>query len=226
MNAIERIDLDQALGRAGDGVCVVAGDGRIVLWNAAAERMLGVPRREAIGRPCCEVFAGRDADGNRLCYQGCHVMSLVKLGEPIQSFDMASRTKAGNPIWLNVTIVTFNDNGHGTGHGNGGNGNGHGLLTAHFFRDVTSAKELLSMVNDRAGAAVGREKPDPPETGLTRRELEVLRLLGRGLNTKSAADELHVSPATVRNHVQNIFGKLGVHSRLQAVAHATQHRLL
>jgi DNA-binding NarL/FixJ family response regulator len=35
-----------------------------------------------------------------------------------------------------------------------------------------------------------------------------------------------VSSATIRNHVQNIFGKLGVHSRLEAVAYATRHRLL
>ena len=40
------------------------------------------------------------------------------------------------------------------------------------------------------------------------------------------AERLHVSPATVRNHVQNIAGKLGVHSRLEAVAFATKHRLL
>lgn len=213
MNAIDRIDLEQTLAHAGDGVCVIATDGRIVLWNGAAERMLGFTRREAVGRTCCEVFSGRDGDGNRLCYQGCHVMSLVKMGEPIQSFDMAARTKAGNPIWLNITILAFN-------------GNGLGPLTAHVFRDVTAAKELLAMVHDRAGGAVARPEPDPLETALTRRELEVLRLLGRGLNTKTAARELHVSPATVRNHVQNILGKLGVHSRLEAVAHATQHRML
>ena len=213
MNAIDRIDLEQTLARAGDGVCVITTDGRIMLWNAAAERILGYSRRDVVGRTCCEIFGGRDTDGNRLCYQGCHVMSLGKMGEPIQSFDMASRTKAGNPVWLNISILTFN-------------GNGHGPLTAHVFRDVTAARELLTIVNDRAGAAAGRKEPDPLETALTRRELEVLRLLGRGLNTKAASDELHVSSATVRNHVQNILGKLGVHSRLEAVAHATRHRLL
>ena len=61
---------------------------------------------------------------------------------------------------------------------------------------------------------------------LTRRELEILRLVATGADTKTAAERLHVSPATVRNHVQNILGKLGVHSRLQAVAYATTHRLL
>jgi DNA-binding NarL/FixJ family response regulator len=40
------------------------------------------------------------------------------------------------------------------------------------------------------------------------------------------AGKLNVSPATVRNHVQNIFGKLGVHSRLEAVADATARGLL
>lgn len=213
MLGVEPIDLDHALARAGDGVCVVRTDGRVILWNVAAERILGYSRRDVIGRPCCDVFAGRDGDGNRLCYQGCHVMSLVKLGEPIQSFDMASRTKAGKTAWLNITILPVPVNGHGA-------------MTVHFFRDVTATKEMLTLVNGRPSASGARAQPDPLETALTRRELEVLRLLGRGLNTKNAAGELHVSPATIRNHVQNILGKLGVHSRLEAVAHATQHRIL
>jgi len=213
MNAIDRIDLEQTLSRAGDGVCAITADGKIVIWNAAAERILGYTRRDAIGRTCCEVFAGRDSDGNRLCYQGCHVMSLVKMHEPIQSFDMATRTKSGSPVWLNMTILAFD-------------GNGHGPITTHVFHDVTAVKELLSMVNDRAGGVTPHPAPDPLENDLTRREIEVLRLLGRGLNTKASAEELHVSPATIRNHVQNILGKLGVHSRLEAVAHANRHRLL
>jgi two-component system NarL family response regulator len=40
------------------------------------------------------------------------------------------------------------------------------------------------------------------------------------------AERLHVSPSTVRNHVQNILEKLGAHSRLEAVAYATRQRLL
>jgi DNA-binding NarL/FixJ family response regulator len=48
----------------------------------------------------------------------------------------------------------------------------------------------------------------------------------QGLNTAATATRLAVSRATVRNHVQNIFGKLGVHSRLEAVAYARRHRLL
>jgi DNA-binding NarL/FixJ family response regulator len=47
-----------------------------------------------------------------------------------------------------------------------------------------------------------------------------------GLETEEAAERLQVSPARIRNDVQNIFGKLGVHSRLEAVAYAHKHHLL
>ena len=46
-----------------------------------------------------------------------------------------------------------------------------------------------------------------------------------GVSTAAAAERLHVSRATIRNHVQNLFEKLGVHSRLEAVAYANKHRL-
>jgi PAS domain S-box-containing protein len=204
-------DLEQALTRTGDGAFVIGRDGRIVLWNRAAERMLGYAARDAIGRPCCDIFVGLDDKGNRLCYQGCHIMTLVNMGESVQNFDMRTRRKDGQPVWLNFSILGLSNEG------------GEGGLVVHLFRDVTPTKELLSLVHERLS---------PPPAGgegvptLTRRELEVLRLLAAGANTKLASERLHVSRATIRNHVQNIFGKLGVHGRLEAVAYATRHRLL
>jgi DNA-binding NarL/FixJ family response regulator len=53
---------------------------------------------------------------------------------------------------------------------------------------------------------------------LTPRELEVLHQLAAGLQNKKIAQELNLSVATVRNHVHNILGKLGVHSKLEAVS--------
>ena len=214
MPATAESPLDQALGRAGDGAFVIAADGRIVLWNRSAERILGYSARDVLGRPCCDVFIGSDDSGNRLCYQGCHVQTLVKMGEPIQSFDMHTRTKVGKPVWISVSILSTPPNGKA------------GPMTVHLFRDVTATKELLSLVHERLAApAGGGERPEAAGS-LTRRELEVLRLMTEGLNTAGAAGRLHVSPATIRNHVQNIFGKLGVHSRLEAVAYSSKHRLL
>jgi PAS domain S-box-containing protein len=192
-------------------VFAIGADGRIVLWNRAAEKMLGYGAREALGRPCCDLFVGYDDSGNRLCYQGCHVMSLLKLGDPVQSFDMRTRTKAGRPIWINLSTLTLTPGQNG------------GPLTVHLFRDVTATKELLGLVRERLTAPAAAEANGD---ALTRREMEILRMIATGVSTKAAADQLHVSPATVRNHVQNILGKLGAHSRLEAVAMANRQRLL
>ncbi len=214
MNAMINNGLDQMLARAGDGVFVIGPDSRIISWNRAAERILGYVAREAIGRTCCELFVGRDDKGNRLCYRGCHVMTLARMGEAVQNFDMQTLTKAGRPIWLNVSILVIPGNREDSS------------LMVHVFRDVTAAKELLTMVHERLTAPATNGEPAEAPGVLTRRELEVLRVVASGANTKVSAERLHVSPATIRNHVQNIFGKLGVHSRLEAVAYATKHRLL
>ena len=65
--------------------------------------------------------------------------------------------------------------------------------------------------------------PDTPSRNaaldvLTPRERDVLHLLTQGLDGAAIAEELFVSPATVRNHIQHILGKLGVHNRTEAVA--------
>jgi DNA-binding NarL/FixJ family response regulator len=62
--------------------------------------------------------------------------------------------------------------------------------------------------------------------GLTPRELEVLQLLGSGRRAPEIAAELRISPKTVSSHVQNIFRKLDVHSRAQAVARAYEYGLV
>lgn len=61
---------------------------------------------------------------------------------------------------------------------------------------------------------------------LTERELEILTLLARGKDSQAIADELTISANTVRTHLQNIFSKLGAHSKLEAVATATARGLL
>jgi PAS domain S-box-containing protein len=64
------------------------------------------------------------------------------------------------------------------------------------------------------------EEPSAPHPHLTPRQAEVLRLLEQGCSTRQIAQELHLSAETVRNHVRNLMGRLGVHSRLEAVAAA------
>jgi LuxR family maltose regulon positive regulatory protein len=63
-------------------------------------------------------------------------------------------------------------------------------------------------------------RPQQPEDPLTRRELEILALLAQRLRNKEIAEKLFISPATVKRHTINIYGKLGVNSRQSAVARA------
>jgi two-component system, NarL family, response regulator LiaR len=65
----------------------------------------------------------------------------------------------------------------------------------------------------------------PPANGLTERELEVLRLLARGLPNKQIARELVVSEKTVKTHVSNILAKLHLSDRTQAALYAVREGL-
>jgi NarL family two-component system response regulator LiaR len=73
------------------------------------------------------------------------------------------------------------------------------------------------------------QKQEQPETiiteKLTKREVEVLRLMARGLSNPEIAQKLHLSEGTVRNHVSAIFTKLNVADRAQAVIIAIRHGL-
>ncbi|MPZ94356.1 MAG: response regulator [Propionibacteriales bacterium] len=69
-------------------------------------------------------------------------------------------------------------------------------------------------------------RPDVMTPRLTDRELEVLRLVARGLNNREIAKELFISENTVKNHVRNILEKLQLHSRMEAVMYAVREKLL
>ncbi len=70
------------------------------------------------------------------------------------------------------------------------------------------------------------EKEQVPTPRLTDREMEVLRLVARGLNNRDIARELFISENTVKNHVRNILEKLQLHSRMEAVVYAVREKLL
>jgi DNA-binding NarL/FixJ family response regulator len=73
-----------------------------------------------------------------------------------------------------------------------------------------------------ASAQKHRAWPD----GLTDREVEILRLVARGLSNKEIGRALHVSPVTVKNHVAHIYGKTGIATRSGAALYAVTHGLV
>jgi DNA-binding NarL/FixJ family response regulator len=70
------------------------------------------------------------------------------------------------------------------------------------------------------------EREQVPAPRLTDRELEVLKLVARGLNNRDIAKTLFISENTVKNHVRNILEKLQLHSRMEAVVYAVREKLL
>jgi DNA-binding NarL/FixJ family response regulator len=86
-----------------------------------------------------------------------------------------------------------------------------------------AAGELIARVRravDRAAST-----PAGAAAGLTKRELDVLRLLADGLGQEQIARVLFITSKTVATHIQHILGKLGLHSRAEAVAFAHRHNL-
>ncbi|KJJ39962.1 response regulator [Aequorivita vladivostokensis] len=67
---------------------------------------------------------------------------------------------------------------------------------------------------------------DKEEISLSTREVEVLEQLSKGLSYTVIADHLFLSPSTVRKHIENIYKKLQVHSKIEAVQKAKNHNII
>ena len=77
---------------------------------------------------------------------------------------------------------------------------------------------LTGVLRELTAARKHRTESERLVESLTPREREVLRCMVAGLGRKAVAERLFLSPHTVRTHMQNVLGKLGVHSTLAAVA--------
>jgi HD-GYP domain-containing protein (c-di-GMP phosphodiesterase class II) len=94
-------------------------------------------------------------------------------------------------------------------------------------REVAAGRldgDAAAAVLKAAGQPVGQRRDRP--AGLTAREVEVLRLVSRGLSSKEIARRLVISPKTARNHIEHIYAKIGASSRVNASLFAMQHGLL
>lgn len=87
--------------------------------------------------------------------------------------------------------------------------------------DSDTAARLLTLLSGES-----EERPKPPAESLTPRQLDVLKLLARGQTNREIAQELVLSPGTVRTHVQRILAKLGVSDRTGAVVRAIELGLI
>ena len=211
------MDLLVAFERAGDGVYAVDERQRIVYWGKTAERLLGHRAEQVIGQQCYDVIAGGDRRGHPFCRSDCPVIQCARKGQPTKNHEIATHTRSGLTRWLSVSIIVLPGRGAKSG------------LTVHLVHDV-SEQRRMEMRAERVLASVASAAPpaDNDDMGarLTKRELEVLRLLASGLSNGQIAETLGVSPTTVRNHVEHLLSKLGVHSKLEAVVYAARNQIV
>ena len=87
-----------------------------------------------------------------------------------------------------------------------------------------SGAVLVAAGHGEPRAPSGKRPRNPG--GLTRREVDVLRLAARGLTTRQIADRLYISPKTADHHIQHIYGKIGLSTRAAAALWAMQHAVV
>lgn len=97
---------------------------------------------------------------------------------------------------------------------------------AHAVRAAHSGEALISPSMLARLLPRLRRKERGVGVDLTPREMEILRYLAEGMSNAAIAERLVLSLHTVRNHVQNVIGKLGAHSKLEAVATAVREGIL
>ena len=83
-----------------------------------------------------------------------------------------------------------------------------------------------AVANRVIALVTGNSTPKEFYDGLTARELEILRMIATGAANKQIAYQLKISEKTVRNHVSNMYEKLGIYDRSQAVLYAVRKGLV
>lgn len=218
-------NLFEALANAADGAFVVNKDQCILYWNEAAQELLGHSAAKVVGQACYEIIRSCDDKGQSLCCRHCPVITTALDGQAVATYDVVAQTQSGEMRWINISILTIFPSDDDSGP-----------LVVHLFRDATQKKQNEQFIRRLFDSSEGSPELVPPTQSsavansltelLTEREREVLSLLAHGLNTNAIARSLSISSATARNHVQSILNKLQVHSRLEAVTYAFEHKLV
>jgi PAS domain S-box-containing protein len=202
-----------------DGVFIVDANQHILRWNKGAERILKFSELEVLSQKCFRIMAGKVSPDKIHCNSNCTIHGGMLAGECQKNFDLLTRAKDGEPVWLNVSFIS--------------SPNPNLPFLAHILRDITREKNmeqaLEQFLADLSARNIRKESDGPmsknasfskPSALLSDREIEVLTLLAEGLPTKVLAQKLDISPFTARNHIQNILVKLDLHSKAQAVSYA------
>ena len=201
----------EALQDADIGAYAVTLDQRIVFWNRSAEQILGHTSDEVLGRRCYEVLAGTRGDSLvPACINGCPSMGAIRSRELPRPIEANLLRSSGERLAASLTpmVVAGNEDS--------------APVLVHLFERAAAA----ATTGTPAEGASDRPAPSRRRGRLAPRELEVLRLVARGRSTQQIAEELEISPHTVRNHVRHFRRKLEAKTKLDAVLTAMRLGIL
>lgn len=206
------------------GAYVMSPDQTILFWNQGAERILGYPANQVVGRRCYEVVTGLATGGfSPVCQNGCPSIRAVRSGliPPALNMRMLCGSGERKTVFFTPMVVRAPD----------------APLLVYLFHDrpEPDPKDLIpqgfegELINQGSGVGPERSAIPSDPTGasqLTPREVEVLRLVSQGWVIQGIAEELAISPHTVRNHIRNLRQRLNAKTKLDAVMIAMRMGIL
>ncbi len=194
-----------------DAIFAIDDTRHIVFHNSAFSRIFQRPAAQISGRLCHEVLCGRTLNDQRFCDSSCRVARDMVRGQAVENFDLVVSKPDKQLLWLSIGGCALPQPVENA--------------AAIFVLRPVSAFQAISGF---AGSSSILQGPNSPEKklSLTRRERQILKLLTDGLGTEAIACALFISQVTVRRHLQNLYAKLGVHSRSAAVSFAFRNQLL
>ncbi len=202
--------------RGGEGFFVADGDRTIVGWSPGMSRILGVPPDEALGQGCYRLMRRLPVRDPLPCAREC--IAFNEACSAGSTSCLLARDRGLGAWSLRHERITTSD----------------GDLVIHRVRDasldVISAHFLRRLVDaleeDIGDLRQAQEKAYSENVVLTPRAVEVLQLLGQGLDTKTVAQRLSISYFTARNYVQSLLTQLNAHNRVEAVVTAQRLGIL
>lgn len=206
-NCLDDCLLTQALSGLCVGLVLTDATGKVVWLNSAAASVLGSEIPACCGQPLTHLI---------------HDLQLVTFWHEAAEHDGNHLADVAvqypERLVLKVNATRYVDS------------EGKVLGRALLFCDVTSERrvqvELSEAVAKRLLDLTSGHMPPRAVAHLTQQELRILRMVGRGLGNEEIASQVGITASTVRSHLKNLYKKLGLNSRAEAVSYAVRNHLV
>jgi DNA-binding CsgD family transcriptional regulator len=197
---------DGVFAQSTDAVFGIDAAGRIRFVNSKFEKLLGVSRERLCGTRCAEVLCGTDMHGQPFCCPHCPIPKTAADQASISDFDLVVNCANGGHVLVNIGASYISPQQREEA----------GQVDVYFsLRQVNPRRLLQRMAMSPLDVPVVAGKRGCDQ--LTDREKEILGLAVNGMKTGQIANRLFIGTQTVRTHFKNIYPKLGVNSRIEAV---------